>query len=194
MASRKLRLGVDTGGTFTDAVIMDEESGEFIIDKVSSTPADPSIGFHQIVSRALETTGARAQDIVYLAHGTTVATNCIIEGKTARCGLLTTKGFRDILEIARQIKPEPYNIHFEKPQPLVPRNLCLEVAERLDYEGKVVTPLDVEGVRKAAFIFKAEGIAAVATCFLHSYLNPEHEKLAEQILASELPGVYLSLS
>src|SRR5262249_9432007 len=108
--------------------------------------------------------------------------------------LLTTKGFRDILEIARQIKPEPYNIHFEKPQPLAPRNLCLEVAERLDYEGKVVTPLDVEGVRKAAFIFKAEGIAAVATCFLHSYLNQEPEKLAEQILASELPGVYLSLS
>jgi N-methylhydantoinase A len=185
---------VDTGGTFTDAVIMDEESGEFIIDKVSSTPADPSLSFYEIIAQALQTTGAPADKVTYLVHGTTVATNCIIEGKTAKCGFLTTKGFRDILEIARQIKPEPYNIHFEKPRPLVPRQLCLEATERLDANGQVLSPLDAQSVREAARVFREEGVAAVATCFLHSYQNPCHEKQAEEILARELPGVYLSVS
>ena len=194
MPFNKLRLGVDTGGTFTDAVIMDEESGEFIIDKVSSTPSDPSLSFYQIVAQALETTHAKADHVSYLVHGTTVATNCIIESKTAKCGFLTTKGFRDILEIARQIKPEPFNIHFEKPKPLVPRQLCLEVEERLAATGQVLEPLNPEDVREAARIFKREGVEAVATCFLHSYQNACHEKEAEEILARELPGVYLSLS
>ena len=194
MAAKKLRLGVDTGGTFTDAVIMDEESGEFIIDKVSSTPSDPSISFQQIVSQVLERLGVKMEEVTYLVHGTTVATNSIIEGKTAKCGLLTTQGFRDILEIARQIKPEPYNIFFEKPRPLIPRNLCFEVAERLDYEGKVLTPLDSEGILSAARAFKKEGVEAIAICFLHSYINPSHEKQAGEILVRELPGVYLSLS
>src|ERR1022692_5229218 len=102
MPVSKLRLGVDTGGTFTDAVILDEESGDFTIDKVSSTPSDPSISFDSIVAEALASSGARPQDVTYLVHGTTVATNCIIEGKMAKCGLITTQGFRDMLEIARQ--------------------------------------------------------------------------------------------
>ena len=123
-----------------------------------------------------------------------MATNCIIEGKTAPCGLLTTEGFRDILEIARQIKPEPYNIFFEKPRPLVPRHRCLEASERLDAEGRVVLALDPESVRAAAEPFRREGVEAVAVCLLHSYLNPGHERLAAEILGRELPGVPMSLS
>ena len=173
---------------------MDELSGEFTIDKVPSTPSDPSVSFHQIITQALAAVGGTAADVTGLVHGTTVATNSIIEGKTARCGLLTTEGFRDILEIARQIKPEPFNIFFEKPKPLIPRHLCLEVPERLDYEGKVIRAVSAEGVRAAARIFEREGVEAIAVCFLHSYINPAHEKLAEEILARELPGVHLSLS
>ena len=162
MPFNKLRLGVDTGGTFTDAVIMDEESGEFIIDKVSSTPSDPSLSFYQIVAQALETTHAKADHVSYLVHGTTVATNCIIESKTAKCGFLTTKGFRDILEIARQIKPEPFNIHFEKPKPLVPRQLCLEVEERLAATGEWTEPLGESA--RSVYLFGAGHVGlALAT-------------------------------
>src|SRR5579863_2051510 len=141
MPVSKLRLGVDTGGTFTDAVILDEESGAFTIDKVPSTPSDPSASFGKIVAAALASSGAPAESVTYLVHGTTVATNCIIEGKMAKCGLITTQGFRDILEIARQIKPEPFNIFFEKPRPLIPRHLCLEVDERMDFRGELLKPL-----------------------------------------------------
>jgi N-methylhydantoinase A len=180
----KLRLGVDIGGTFTDLVIMDEPSGEFRIDKVPSTPSDPSLGFETIVEQGLASAGSRAGDVGYLVHGTTVATNSIIEGKTARSGLLTTAGFRDILEIARQIKPEPFNLFFEKPRPLVPRDLCLEATERLDSEGRVITPLDPASVLAAAELFRKAGVEAVAICFLHSYVNAHHEELAAAILGS----------
>ncbi len=194
MSQNKLRLGVDTGGTFTDAVVMDEETGDILIDKVSSTPSDPSISLHQVISQALHTVGTQAEGVTFLAHGTTVATNCIIEGKTVPCGLLTTHGFRDILEIARQIKPEPYNLQFEKPRPLVPRQLCLEATERVDAEGRILVPLDQESVRQAARRFRQEGVEAVAICFLHSYLNPCHEKAAADILKQELPGTFLTMS
>jgi N-methylhydantoinase A len=189
-----LRLGVDTGGTFTDLVILDEESGTLRIDKVPSTPSDPSLSFHKIIQQGLAATGAGAPDVSYLVHGTTVATNSIIEGKTARCGLLTTAGFRDILEIARQIKPEPFNLFFEKPRPLVPRDLCLEAAERLDSEGRVLEPLDPASVRAAADVFKKAGVEAIAICFLHAYVNPAHEEIAAAILGQELPAVPVARS
>jgi N-methylhydantoinase A len=190
----KVRLGVDIGGTFTDAVIMNEQSGDFTIDKVPSTPADPSLSFHQITLQALAGAGRRPADVSFLVHGTTVATNTIIEGKTAACGFLTTAGFRDLLEIARQIKPEPFNIQFEKPRPLVPRHRSLEAVERVDYQGNVLEPLDHESVRAAARVFRAENVEAVAICFLHSYINPRHEERAAAILREELPGLHLSLS
>ena len=190
----RVRLGVDIGGTFTDAIVLDEATGEFLIEKVPTTPSDLSVGFHDVTTRSLEAAGRVPEDIGSLVHGTTVATNCIIEGKTARCGLLTTEGFRDILEIARQIKPEPFNIFFEKPRPLVPRHRCLEASERLDAEGRVVRALDPESVRAAAETFRREGVEAVAVCFLHSYINPGHEQLAAEILGRELPGVPIVLS
>ena len=194
MPASSVQLGVDIGGTFTDAVVLVEATGEFLIEKVPTTPSDLSDGFHAVTTRALEAAGRRPEDIGSLVHGTTVATNCIIEGKTARCGLLTTEGFRDILEIARQIKPEPFNIFFEKPRPLVPRHRCLEASERLDAEGRVVRALDPESVRAAAQTFRREGVEAVAVCFLHSYINPSHEQLAAEILGRELPGIPIVLS
>jgi N-methylhydantoinase A len=194
MEAKRLRLGVDTGGTFTDAVIMTEDSGEFTIDKVPSTPSDPSVSLHQIIRQSLDQVGGKPEEVTYLVHGTTVATNSIIEGKTAKGGLLTTEGFRDILEIARQIKPEPFNIFFEKPRPLIPRHLCLEVEERMDFRGMLVKPLSAEGVSAAAEVFRREGVESIAVCFLHSYLNPAHERAAGEILSRALPGVPISLS
>jgi N-methylhydantoinase A len=191
---QRLRLGIDIGGTFTDLVIMNEETGAITIEKVPSTPSDPSISFHTIINKGLAAAGGTPHDVSALAHGTTVATNCIIEGKTAACGLLTTEGFRDILEIARQIKPEPFNLFFEKPRPLVPRHRAREARERLDAAGGVLQDLVPETVLAAARAFAAEGVEAVAICFLHSYLNPVHEQRAAEILGRELPGVHLSVS
>ena len=194
MPANRVRLGVDIGGTFTDAIVLDEATGEFLIEKLPTTPSDLSAGFHDATTRSLEAAGRGPGDVDSLVHGTTVATNCIIEGKTVPCGLLTTEGFRDILEIARQIKPEPFNIFFEKPRPLVPRHRCLEASERLDAEGRVVRALGPESVRAAAETFRREGVEAVAVCFLHSYLNPVHERLAAEILGRELPGVPIVVS
>ncbi len=192
--TRRLRLGVDIGGTFTDLVIVNEETGAITIEKIPSTPSDPSLSFHAIILKGLAAAGATPRNVGYLVHGTTVATNCIIEGKTAACGLLTTEGFRDILEIARQIKPEPFNLFFEKPRPLVPRHRALEARERLDPEGRVIEALVPDSVLAAARAFAEQGVEAVAICFLHSYINPRHEQRAAEILARELPGVHLSLS
>jgi N-methylhydantoinase A len=194
VSASKVRLGVDIGGTFTDAIVLVDTTGEFQIEKVPTTPSDLSVGFLDVTTRFLEAAGREPEDIGSLVHGTTVATNCIIEGKTARCGLLTTEGFRDILEIARQIKPEPFNIFFEKPRPLVPRHRCLEASERLDAEGRAVRALAPESVRAAAETFRREGVEAVAVCFLHSYINPSHERLAGEILERELPGIPIALS
>jgi N-methylhydantoinase A len=127
-------------------------------------------------------------------HATTVATNAIIEGKTARVGMLVTRGFRDILEIGRQIRSRLYDVHLQKPAPLVPRRWSLEVAERLDAEGRVLQPLDVEGVRAAVRRLRDEGVEAVVICFLHAYLNPAHERAAAAVVREEMPATWLSVS
>src|ERR1700694_3484601 len=144
------RVGIDIGGTFTDATLIDEDSGEVRIGKVSSTPHDPSIGFHEATRRILREARVAPADVRYVVHGTTVATNAIIEGKTARTGLITTHGFRVMLEIPRQIRPSLYDLKFEKPRPLVPRYLCFGVPERLDADGKVLRRLDESRARRLA--------------------------------------------
>ena len=136
----RYRLGIDVGGTFTDGLLIDENTGETRIAKVPSTPADPSVGFLAAVERILREAGTEPADVGYLVHGTTVATNAIIEEKLAQTGFITTEGFRDILEIQRQIRPSLYDLLFEKPRPLAPRYLCFGIPERLDATGKVVTP------------------------------------------------------
>ena len=188
------RLGIDIGGTFTDAVLLNEETGEARTGKVPTTPDDLSRGFLNAVKRILSDGGVSPKDIEYLVHATTIATNSIIEGKIARTGFVTTDGFRDMLEIARQIRPSLYDLQFEKPPPLVPRYLAFGVPERLDARGEVLVPLDEEAVRDVARTLKSEGVEAIAVCFLHSYINPDHEQRAGKILAHEFPEAIISLS
>ncbi|HVQ73947.1 MAG TPA: hydantoinase/oxoprolinase family protein [Candidatus Binatia bacterium] len=189
-----LRIGVDIGGTFTDAAFVDEETGALSVVKVLSTPAAPAGGFMTAVRRGLRESGVEGGAVRLVVHATTVATNAIIEGKTARVGMITTRGFRDILEIARQIRSRLYDVRLAKPRPLVPRRLSFGVRERLDADGQVLEPLDRDEVRAAARQLRAEAVEAVVCCFLHSYVNPEHERQAKAVLAEELPGVYLSIS
>src|SRR3954451_25284966 len=188
------RLAVGIGGTFTDATLIVDETGRVAIAKVLSTPSDPSEGFMHAVDRALSACGPDAAQVTFVFHATTVATNAIIEGKIARSGFVTTDGFRDLLEIARQVRPTLYDTQFEKPPPLVPRDRAVGVVERLGPAGEVLTPLDEGSVRAAAELLRREQVESVAVCLLHSYVNPAHEQRVGAILAEELPGIPVSLS
>ena len=188
------RLGVDIGGTFTDIALVDEATGQIYTGKVASTPQDPSGGFMEAVQRLLAKQQIAAQDVAYIVHGTTVATNAIIEGKVAPTGFIATEGFRDMLEIARQIRPTLYDLQFEKPRPLVPRHCCFGVPERLDPQGRVLVPLDEDALRQVADKLREEGVESIAVCFLHAYANPAHERRAGKILAEVFPEAVVSLS
>jgi N-methylhydantoinase A len=190
----RYRLGIDVGGTFTDAILINEETGDTRIAKVLSTPADPSIGFLNAAERILREAKVNVGDVGYLVHGTTVATNAIIEGKLAPTGFLTTQGFRDMHEIQRQIRPVLYDLLFEKPRPLVPRYLCFGIPERLDSSGKMVTALDERAVADAARQLKKEGVKAIAICYLFSFLNAEHENRTREIIREIFPEAVISLS
>lgn len=190
------RLGIDIGGTFTDATLIDETTGEMRIGKVSSTPKDPSLGFLEATHRMLRASDISPYQVGYVVHGTTVATNAIIEGKLARTGFITTKGFRDILEIGRQMRPPVamYDLNFEKPKPMVPRYLCFGVPERLGAQGEVLEPLDEAAVRAVAEQLRKEGVESIAVCLLHSYVNPAHERRVGEILREVYPEALVSLS
>ena len=194
MTPEKYRIGIDTGGTFTDGVLINETTGEIQITKVPSTPDDPSRGFLNAAARLLKEASVEPEQVGYVVHGTTVATNAIIEGNVARTGFITTKGFRDMLEIARQIRPSLYDLQFEKPAPLVPRYLCFGVPERLNALGEVITPLDEDALRTVALKLKEEGVEAIAVCLLHSYANQDHERRIGKILNEVMPEVAISLS
>ena len=194
MSAARYRLGVDIGGTFTDATLVDESTGQLWNAKVSSTPGDPSQGFLTVTEQILERAALAPETLRFVVHATTVATNAIIEGKVAPTILITTEGFRDILEIARQIRPSLYDTQFEKPTPLVPRDRCFGVRERLDATGAVVTPLDETAIPHIASVIQEAGIESVAVCFLHSYLNAQHEQRAGEILRALAPDIAISLS
>ena len=189
-----LRIGVDSGGTFTDVCIFDPASGAISVWKVSSTPQDPSLGIVAGVSQGLAETGHAGSDVGYFGHGTTVATNALIQNRLARTGMITTRGFRDIIEIGRQTRPRLYDIQVERDPAIVPRDLRLEVAERIRFDGSIDVPLDVASLRDAVRQLKNEGVAAIAVCFLFSFLRPEHEQQAEQLIAEEFPGIFISTS
>ena len=190
----KYRLGVDIGGTFTDATLVNETTGEIRVGKVPSTPNAPAGGFMEATHRMLREANVSPAEVEYVVHGTTVATNAIIEGKVAHTGFITTEGFRDLLEIQRQIRPNLYDLHFEKPRPLVPRYLCFGVPERLDAQGEILTPLDKNAVKDVAALLRKADVESIALCFLHSYVNPDHEQQAGAILREALPDVVVSLS
>ena len=165
---RRYRIGVDIGGTFTDGTLVDSTTGKVTTSKVLSTPSNPASGFISAVEKLLASDDSvNPEAVEHVVHATTVATNAIIEGKTAKTAFITTEGFRDMLEIARQIRPSLYDLQFEKPAPLVPRQLCFEVPERLDAKGEVVTPLDEQALAKVVDQIAESGVEAVAVCLLH---------------------------
>ena len=188
------RLAIDIGGTFTDATLVDESSGAVSVAKVSTTQADPSLGFMAATERILAESKTAPGDVRLVVHATTVATNAIIEGSVARCGFVTTEGFRDLLEIQRQTRPTLYDTRFVKTPPLVPRDRAHGVRERLGPDGEVLIPLDEPSVRDAAAALRNAEVESVAVCLLHAYVNPTHERRVGEILAEELPGVPISLS
>src|SRR5215831_7820473 len=177
------RIGVDSGGTFTDICLFDERSGHVTVWKVASTPADPSHTVAQAVAEALARVGAKASDVSYFGYGTTVATNALIQHRGAPTGLITSDGFRDLLEIGRQKRPELYDLQADKPPTLVARPLRHEVPERLRHDGSVETPLDEAAVRDTVRALRAAGVKGVAICFLYSFLDPAHEAAACSIVA-----------
>ena len=188
-----LRLGVDVGGTFTDHILFDEDSGLLYTFKTPSTPEDPSrsvmagVGHFATAPRGLS-------GLWLMAHGTTVNTNTVLSRTGAKIGLITTKGFRDVLAIGRQTRPHFYRWDVDRPAPLAPRHLRLEVSERMDSRGRVVLPLCEEDVRRCVEVFKAHKVEAVAVCLLNSYANPDHEARVKEILEEALPNVYLAVS
>ena len=189
------RLGIDIGGTFTDLVLLDDraDGAPPVVRKVLSTPDDFARGVLEGV-RALLAAGPPAAAVRDVVHGTTVATNALLERRGALTGLLTTAGFRDLLEIRRLRLPRLYDLGWEKPPPLVERALRLEVDERLDHTGAAVRPLDEASAREAIARLRAAGVAAVAVCLLHAYADPAHEARLGALAESLLPGVFVSLS
>ena len=191
-------IGVDVGGTFTDIVYCDMSTGDVAIHKVSTTPDDPSRAIIEGVTEICAAAGAAPESIDYLLHGTTTATNAVLEHKGARTGMVTNQGFRDIVHIARHQRAEHYSIMQELPwqnRPLAPRRHRKVVRGRLiPPRGEELEPLSEDDVVAAARALKAEGVEAVAVCFLFSFLNPAHEDEAKRILIRELPGVFITTS
>ena len=186
------RLAVDIGGTFTDLVL--EHAGRRTTVKVLTTPDAPERAVLDGATRILRAAGLAAGDIAILIHGTTLATNAIIERKGARTALLTTEGFRDVLALGNESRYDQYDLNIVLPEPLVPRALRLPVPERLDNEGRVLRALDEGAVRAIVPVLRREGVESVAVGFLHAFVNPAHERRVRDILAEELPALAVSLS
>ncbi len=188
-----IRVGIDIGGTFTDLVATDEKRGVWKI-KVLTTPMDPSIGALDAVRKLLEKEKVDASLVRVVIHATTLASNALLTGNIPRAALVTTAGFRDVLEIGRQNRPELYNLQVERLPPLVPRRYRFDVRERVTYDGRVLEPLDTSQAILVARTIRRLGIGTVAVCLLHSYANPKHEKRLGEILRREHPNAKLSLS
>jgi N-methylhydantoinase A len=188
------RIGVDSGGTFTDVCLFDEASGRIAVWKVSSTPADPSNAVARGVEEGLAEIGVPAGDVSYFGHGTTVATNALIQHRGALTGLITSAGFRDLLEIGRQKRPDLYDLQADKPPVLVDRALRQEVPERLRHDGSVETVLDEEAVRDAVRALRDARVKGVAICFLYSFLDTVHEAAARRIVVEEFPEAFVCAS
>ena len=191
------RLGVDVGGTFTDLIYVDDEAGEILVHKVPTTPDDPSQGTVQGIRELTEQAGASPSSLEQVFHGTTIATNIVIEHNGARVGMITTEGYRDILHIARHKKPLNFSNYQDLPwqaYPIVRRRYRLTVPERIVKDGSVLVPLDEEKAREQVRKLKETDVEAVAVCFLFSFVNPEHEQRVAKILREEFPDAFLSVS
>jgi len=188
------RISVDVGGTFTDIVLYDEERERSWVTKVPSMPENPDMAVEKGIRKIVQQLGIRYEDISYLIHGTTVATNALLERKGAKTALITTEGFRDVFEIGRQRRPELYNFWAKRPKPPIARYLIFEVPERVLYTGEVVKRLDENKARQIIRGLKRHGVESVAVCFLHSYINPVNEKGMKELILEEMPEAYISIS
>jgi len=184
------RLSTDVGGTFTDGVLLDQTTGQIQVSKVSSTPTNPAIG----TVESIEKFGVPLDQVSFLVHGTTVVINALIEGKGAKTALLTTEGFRDVLEIGRSNRTDMYDALYKRPMPLVPRYLRLEIKERMGADGEVLVPLDVGKIAQIVEFLQKEKVESIGVCLLNAYSNPKHEQEIGRLIKEQCPGVTVSLS
>jgi N-methylhydantoinase A len=191
---RKIRVGVDVGGTFTDFVLVDQHRDLIFTGKRLTTHEDPSLGIISGLNRLLKESHTDVDQLQSIVHGTTLVSNTVIERKGAKVGLITTKGFRDSLEMGREIRYNLYDLSLQRPEPLVPRYLRRAVTERIDVEGTVLLPLDVEEFRTIVRDLVALHVDVIAICFIHSYRNDVHERKAKEIVAAEFPNLPVNLS
>lgn len=189
-----VRIGIDVGGTFTDFVMADTSTGILSYFKVPSSPADPSVAIAQGTREMLERFSVSPADVDYFGHGTTVATNMVIERRGVTTGLITTRGFRDVLAIGRQTRPSLYDYSVQKPAPLVRRHRRLEIDERLEASGAVLRPLDEKTLESLVRELVASGVESIAVAFLHAYRNSAHERQARQVIERVAPGMHVSVS
>ncbi|TFI48612.1 hydantoinase/oxoprolinase family protein, partial [Diaphorobacter sp. DS2] len=185
-----MRISVDVGGTFTDVVTLDPDSGNLRLEKVETVPKNPAGG----VLEGFRKAEVSFSNIDYFVHGTTLGLNALLTRTGADVAIITTKGFRDVYELGRTDRDEMYNFKYRKPELLVPRRHRYEVSERLDYQGSVITPFDREEAVNLAQKLREEGTPSVVVCFLHSYINPSHELEMEEVLKLEYPEVSVTLS
>ncbi|MCE2437939.1 MAG: hydantoinase/oxoprolinase family protein [Candidatus Latescibacteria bacterium] len=187
------RIGADVGGTFTDVILMDA-GGNLWTHKIPSTPPDFERAVLEAIARLLKETGTPGESIGDVSHGTTVATNAVLERRGARTALITTRGFRDVLELRRVRAPQMYDLFFDKPEPIVERSLRLEVTERIAADGEVLAPLDVADLRAVRAALEQEKVESIAVCTLHSYAYPRHEHAIGEFLQDAFPDLPVSLS
>ncbi len=194
MSDRIYRLGCDIGGTFTDFVLLNDKTGEIFINKCLTTPSDPSDAVEQGIRELEEKRGKFVEELDEVIHGTTLVINSIIERKGAKTGLITTKGFKDVLELAREIRYAPYDIFAEYPEPLIPRKFRLEVDERIRSDGTVLKKLDPDEAREVVKRLLDMGVESIAVCLINSFENPAHEFLLKEIIQEEAPDISVSIS
>jgi N-methylhydantoinase A len=194
MTTARYRLGVDVGGTHTDLVLLDTETGELLVEKVASTPKNPALGVLDGVGKFI-TRGVAPGAIGFFAHGTTITTNALLEMRGAKVGLLITGGYRAVQEIQNQARDgNLFDYFYAKPAAIAPQSLTREIPERCDYAGQVLVPLDAEAVRRAARELEAAGVESIAVCYLFSFMNPAHEQKTRALIHAEFPSVHVSLS
>ena len=189
-----VRLGIDIGGTFTDITVLEEDTGRMTVGKVPSRGSDPGGALIDAVERGLELAAADAGDVAMLVHGTTIVTNAVLEKKLPRTALLTTEGFRDVLEIGRHFRPDMYDLMQDKPEPVVPRERRYGVTERTDAEGEVLQEPNRDEVSELFAVIRDSGSQAVAICFLNSFVNPENEAVVRDWLRQGVPGIHVAAS
>ena len=194
MSNKFYRLGCDIGGTFTDFVLLNDQTGEIQINKCLTTPKDPSDAVEEGIREMERKTLGFMGKLDEVIHGTTLVINSIIERKGAKTGLITTMGFRDVLELGREIRYAPYDIFSEYPKPLIPRMLRLEADERIRSDGTVLKPLDSEDARKLVYQLIDMGVESIAVCLINSFENPTHELMIKDVILGEAPGMSVSIS